>query len=397
MFFNLSTDKKTNFSSSYYFSNNFVLSTDLGWKESRGPHGKIVYKGYINGDLQGFLRDLDPTSVDMPAGSFTAIMEENDNIFIKHDNNRSYPIYSNNKKCELTNLRSHDNDTNKLWYDHLLQVNTTKKMIKVSLQERDNTIDHNYVSLENTCDKIFNMLNTEIQQFSLYNKDPIKIVPTCGIDNTLVMGLLRYNKIPFEVIDYEYKKWSYFFKKNRRSLINTHGELFLTDGFTWGDQPVIVANGYHADQYFLRDYIPLYLVCKQHDLDLDSIAEKYQASYTYKNHVEQRNDYQNRLSSIIEECDRDTNLYEKVYEILNGTYLLWHLEETTYWSPFKNSSITKHILSMPIEHIVDNAFNVTIQKRLLEKAWPEFSQVVTEEKNVFSKDTFVKALKILRK
>ena len=396
MFFNLSTNKKDNFSASYYFANSFILSTDLGWKELTGPHGKIVYKGYINGDLQKFLYNLDPTSVDMPVGSFTAIMEHKHNIFIKHDNNRAYPIYSNNEKCDLTNLKSADEYPNTSWYDHLLHIDTKTKTINMVLQTKDDPINYKYVSMEDTCEKIFNLLNDEIRQFSTYNKHPIKIVPTCGIDNTLVMGLLRYNKIPFEIVDYEYKKWSYFFKKNRRSLINTHGELFLTDGFTWADQPVILANGYHADQYFLRDYIPLYLICKQHKLDLDSIAEKYQRSYTYKNHVEQRTDYRDKLNSIIEEYNHNENLYEKVYEILNGTYLLWHIEETLYWSPFKNLSITKHILSMPMEEIIDNAFNVTIQKKLLEKAWPEFSQVVTKEKNVFSKDTFVKAAKILK-
>ena len=213
MFFNLSTNKKDNFSASYYFANSFILSTDLGWKELTGPYGKIVYKGYINGDLQKFLYNLNPTSVDMPVGSFTAIMEHKHNIFIKHDNNRAYPIYSNNEKCDLTNLKSADEYPNTSWYDHLLHIDTKTKTINMVLQTKDDPINYKYVSMEDTCEKIFNLLNDEIRQFSTYNKHPIKIVLTCGIDNTLVMGLLRYNKIPFEIVDYEYKKWSYFFKK----------------------------------------------------------------------------------------------------------------------------------------------------------------------------------------
>ena len=201
MYFELSHSHNTNFPDSYKIKN-FCLSTDLGWSEIQGVFGKVIYKGYAYTDLTAFLSTHDPESQDLPRGSFTAIMEKGDRIYVVNDVSRQYPIFIDRNSHVITNLTKFDETK---YPDVSISINTVDNKIA----EVYNPIEFSPSSdqsLEQTSMNILEMLNKDINFFNRHYTSPIKVIPTGGFDSTLLIALLKHNNIEFEVIDYEYKK-----------------------------------------------------------------------------------------------------------------------------------------------------------------------------------------------
>ena len=160
MYFELAKNKNLDYTK-FYSLKNYVLSTDLGWKEIQGIHGKIIYKGYADVDLEEFLKNCYPPNNDMPHGSFTAIMETAKTIYIKHDRNRCYPIFIDDNRTKCTNLKRHKTI---IWPDTYVFIDCETDIIKTKYIENEfqKTED---VSLDKTCDNIFDLLNKNITHF----------------------------------------------------------------------------------------------------------------------------------------------------------------------------------------------------------------------------------------
>ena len=67
--------------------------------------------------------------------------------------------------------------------------------------------------------------------------------------------------------------------------------------------------------------------------------------------------------------------------MLASSYFVWHLDHTIYYTPFKNLKIPNIILDLPIDAIIDNAFNCTIQKKLLQNNDDKLLSIVYKKKN----------------
>ena len=385
MFFKISKNNQETYVDNHKLKNNFVLSTDSHWSTLQGKHGTIYFKGYAEVDLTKFLKTYDPTSTELPKGSFTAICESGNKIYIRHDCLRGYPIYYDKDKCEVSSLKEYDNIA---WSDNWLEINTELSLINVQHQAV-RFEKQNFVSVKQTSEKIFDILNNEVKTFTKNFDIPIKIVPTGGVDTTLLIGLLKYNNVKHEIIDYEYKKWTYFNKANRELIIQTHGKKYMKIAHTWGDELNVLANGFFADQYFLRDYLPIFLYAKHHNINIDKIADdKFKNSYAYINFIDQKQTYAENVEQELGTFTKYIDINQKMMDIILGTYLLCHIDNTIYWSPFKNNSITNHILSMPFDDVIENAFDITIQKNILGMIDPKLSKIVSDQKNIIDKDSW---------
>ena len=342
MYFQISQDRNYNFPE-FYKINKFSLSTDMGWTEIQGSFGKIIYKGYAYIDLEQFLKTYDPETVHNYHGSFTAIMEKNNKIYIIHDTSREYPIFIDKKITTITNLQR-SNDTQ--YPDVSIHLDCDSNEICESHHEFKFSKGTD-VNLNDTADTILNLINNDIQSFNNRYKNPIKVVPTGGIDSTLLIAVLKYNNVDFEVIDYEYKKWTYFYKKNRNTVTNNINEgVFINVGHTWGEVPTTLANGWHADQQFFRCYLPLAVFCKYKSIDFISQLEKNKNTYSYQFLKKEIVDRQSQLSKVLDRISNTDLAYKRIFEIIRASFQPWSFEKTIYWSPFKNLEITKNVLQM---------------------------------------------------
>jgi hypothetical protein len=391
MYFELSKNKNLDYSK-FYQIKNYILSTDLGWKEIQGLHGKIIYKGYADVNLENFLKNCYPANNEMPNGSFTAIMETASTIYIKHDRSRSYPIFIDDDRSKCTNLTRHKTI---IWPDTYVFIDCDSDIIKTKYVENEFEKKQD-VSFNETCDSILSLLNKNINHFASNHNMPIKVVPTGGVDSTLLIGLLKHNNLDFEIINYEHKDWTYFYKKNRLAVSENIGNmLFIKIGHTWGTKPTVLANGWHGDQHFFRDYLPLAVLCKAKNIDLPGQAQKYKGAYAHQFILDEMNDRQEQHEQITKNIIDVSSAYKKIFEIIIASFQCWHFEETIYWSPFKNIEITKSILQMSDKDIIDNAFMASVQKKLIEKVDPNLLDVITNQKNFFDQKTFDKFTSIL--
>tara|TARA_Y100001938_G_scaffold93062_1_gene127566 strand:- start:7442 stop:8626 length:1185 start_codon:yes stop_codon:yes gene_type:complete len=375
MYFELSRQSNIDFPIQFKVGN-LVLSTDLGWKETAGEHGKIIYKGYAYQDLSSFLTTHDPSTLETIHGSFTAIMQKGNHVHVVTDNTREFPIYFDRDKIIVTNLTKH-NET--AWPDTHLQIDCENKIVRTRYNEMmfDLGSKKDLVTTTNT---VLDILNNSVKSYIDRYKDPIRIVPTGGLDSTLMIGLLKKNNANFEVIDYEYKKWTYFRWKNGEKIKKENGP-WTRYGHTWGATPVTLAHGWMGDQYFFRDYLPLAVLCKIKNINLKEEFKRFEGSYCFE-HL--REDMENRESSWLEitkEIVDEKSAYKKIFEIIRGSFLWWTFEKTTYWSPFKDLEILKHVLHLSEEDLLQNAFRGTIQSKMLEIVDPNLLDCITEKKN----------------
>lgn len=391
MYFEIAKKFNINFPK-FYKIKNFCVSTDLGWKQMNGRYGDIIYKGYAYEDLEAFLRNHDPSTLLTPRGSFTAIMSKDDKVYIVSDNSRQYPIFVNPKDTILTNLTKHDTV---VYADVSLCIDCgsgeVQKHYHKTLFEKQ--VD---VSLTDTSSMILQTLNSDISYFKNTYKNPIKVIPTGGIDSTLLIALLKHNNVDFEVIDYEYKKWTYFYKKNRKEVDeNIPSRMFMKVGHSWGEQPTTLANGWHADQHFFRLYLPFIVFCKMKSLDFKETLEANKDSYSYdklKHKIGER--MQDSLSVIDGIVDLESG-YNKIFEIIRASFQPWTFEQTLYWSPYKNIEITKHILQMNDDDVIKNTMEASVQRHILEQIDPNLLDVITPTKNEFDKTVYDKFTKTL--
>ena len=326
----------------------------------------------------------DPVKDDMPNGSFTAIFDFGDKIYVVSDRHRNIPFFYDTETSTLSSL---DHGLPKIAKgDSFVEIDTGSCTI-IEKSKENKFLLRPYRSVNDTAEKILEIITQGIDHLKkIAGASPIKIVATGGYDSTMLIGMLRYNQIKFDTVDYEYKKWTYFNKANKSSL-----ELLYPTNYkkmhTWGDKKTIVATGHHADQYFVREYSMLRLLCDANNKDLDKIIEQNKNAYSYEFLIDGK-------GSV---SKHNTDLYRELYDICLGKYHVNHLDNTLYWMPFKNREITNNILSMPIEEIVRNGIECTIQKNIINLIDPELNKLVTGKKNFIDMNGWNKITKIQSK
>ncbi len=375
MYFELAQQSNIDFPK-HFEVNNFVLSTDLGWSQIKGKYGTIVYKGYAYQDLPKFLSTLDPENFETMHGSYTAIVQKGNTVYILTDDTREFPIYFDRKKLLVTNLTK---QVETAWPDTYLHIDCDTKEIGSHYKAVD-FLPGVQVDMNSATHKTLKILNRSVSNYVSQCKDPIRIVPTGGLDSTLMIALLKQNNANFEVIDYEYKKWTYFRWKNGEKIKKENGP-WTRYGHTWGDKPVTLAHGWMGDQYFFRDYLPLAVLCKSKNIDLKQEFKRFEGSYCYEHLCEDMKQRESTWQEITKEIVDQKSSYKKIFEIIRGSFLWWTFEKTTYWSPYKDLEILKHVLHLSEEDLLQNAFHGTIQTKMLEIVDPNLLDCITEKKN----------------
>ena len=158
-----------------------------------------------------------------------------------------------------------------------------------------------------------------------------------------------------------------------------------------------LANGWHADQQFFRCYLPLAVFCKAKSINLYDQLEKYKEAYSYQFLHNEISERQAQLSATLNGITDSQSAYKRMFEIIRASFQPWNFEKTLYWSPFKNLNITKNVLQMCDADILDNSFDASLQKMILNKIDPNLLDVITPKKNEFDKSVYDKFTKTLLK
>jgi hypothetical protein len=391
MFFELSKKNNKNFSYNYAISSNFFLNLDDGWSITNIEKYKIYFKGYCeNYNELELCKKICQKSSEQFLGNFTAILESEDEITIINDNFRSYPIFFDKKENIVTNLFL---EGEKVDYKHCFNFNKKNELFTF----KKNKIDYNILekqSLEQVINKIDVILENNIKYFIDNNKKPLKIFLTGGIDSLLIYSYVKKFTKNFEIIGYEYRKWTKFSRDNWGQIIKTSNEY--TTSHSWGDSPTTVISGHYGDQFFMRELLTFLLYLRSHNKNFDIESKIFQKSYSYNwfmKEIEKTKTILKDKKYQIISLDKKKTI-EYCIDISNHINFIWHIDNTMYYTPLKNLEIIKLILSLPIDYIIKNAFECTIQRSLLERNDKDLVKLLLfDEKNHGSYKKIIQYLK----
>ena len=377
MFFQISKSKNEKFPNCIRLNHKFCVNLDNDWQIIKDKNNLIIFKGLID------CEDLTLESIkNEKKGSYTAIVDDGDNIYVLHDQLRAYPLFYNTEKTIITNLYQEDiydrdrYELKKIYSDNTLRINKDGKIIINHIKTPYNIPDKKY-QLNEAVEKINNILNNSISTFCKKNNRPIKINLTGGFDSLLIYSVLKKKNIDFEILDFEYKEWDYFYMNNTSNILKT--QPLFSRASMWKNESNVIATGYHGDQIFIREVWLLILFCRLNDIQYNDIKNNFKTSYMYENFI--KNEQSN--IPLIKDCyaiDKK-KIIGKMFSFVRAADFMWHIDKTYYWSPLKDLEIMKIILNLNTNDVIDNAFNCTIQRKLLEINYPEVLDLVSEKKN----------------
>lgn len=376
MFFRIDKHTTDRFAHHYSLPNGFVLGVDEGWQSMYMPKGVVYYKGYSSDrkDMQQIVRELchDPTP--RHRGNFCVIVCNTDSIILSHDRDRSFPLWHDDGV--ITNLEP---------LPHHIWANSY-----VVLEQGINTrkIPRDTVTLPNSYQLVLERLHRIIcetyENFLTHNTRPLKIFISGGIDTTMCYSYLKKFTKRFEVVDYEYKKFTHFYRKNWHHRLQSFWAYRQIH--SWGEQPVALVTGGCGDEYFMRGPSTADLYLRGvHDTCVNDLLEGNKESYMYDYLTREKNQrefrkhldlpYFNELSKDKEK----TILY--VMSNLANDHQHWHIDNTLTFTPWKNTEIPRLVMSLPLDHYKKQLLDAQINKDLIIMNNPDDLSLLSKFKN----------------
>ena len=373
MFFEISKIKNQNYPNNYELKNGIIFNCDLGWQRIEYKNHIIFFKGYILDRLKDeeFYESIinDPTP--KFNGNFFSIIA-GETITITNDNNRGSPLqYVQNEK--ITNL---EKDLTPVWSDKYLTVDPALTVTENYFSPYTASYENiDYDSALNQVDKI---LCDSFESFLSKNNKPLKVFLTGGIDTLTLYSYLKKFTKNFEIVDYEYKKFTHFYIKNWSTKIKNFWAYKQIH--SWGDIPAVLLTGGCGDEYLLRGPPTLSVLLEHHQIDLFKLFEnnKNCYHYAYFNREKNKKEFQNKKEKNI---TSKKTMIDYVLNSLINDHQYWHIDETICFTPFKNIAIPNIILNLSKEHIIDQALDARFNKDLIIKNNPNDLVLLSKYKN----------------
>ena len=342
MFFALATQQDPRFPNHQELLPGLWLSHDDGWHQF--PH--VVAKGYAND------RTLLEAAYSSARGNYCAFVRRADQVTIQHDQDRGFPLWASDT-C-ITNLEPSGEP---VWADCTITVDAS---MTITREWRTQTLTHTGLSDADIVDQVHARLLATFDSFLRHNTLPIKMFVTGGVDTTLAWAYLDHFTRDYEIVDYEYIKFTPFWKRNRESLRRFWG---YTQIHLW-DEPCVMISGAMGDENFLRGPNTAEMMLRAHGTSLEQ--ELTPADYHYK-HFRKYIDAGLDVGTV----DRDiAKVREKVMQINSNDHQHWHLDNTLHFTPFKDSRLLSLILHSSRDQLIAQARDATINRRLIERLDP---------------------------
>ena len=365
MFFSINTLDNDNRFPNNYIHNGFYISIDEGWKYKYLSDTVIFYKGYCDTDnleniILEFLTDKTPRF----SGNFCIIVVEPNSVTVTHDLNRSFPLFVYQKNT-ITNLPYSNLEMQRVFGDRYLSLT------------RDLIVEHyfnwNLINVESTItldtflEKTINILKNKTT--SLTDKNNIKIFLTGGVDTMLCYALLEkfLGDKNFELISYEHIDYDNFLYTN---MSNINSSFWGYSQIHHWKEPTILASGAFGDEYFMRGPSTAALWAAWHNVDMLHLLETKASGYHTDYFLRDKNkkifrEYWNERYSIREQYSSKSDLNEQILNMLNNDHQQWHLGNTLTWTPLKEPAITKMILELPKNDIIDQLLYAKLNFELI--------------------------------
>ncbi len=387
MFFSINTqDNDSRFPINHNHSG-FYIGLDAGWKYKHVNSTMIFYKGYCDTDsleniILEFLTDKTPKF----SGNFCIIIVEPKSVTVTHDLSRSFPLFTCQKNT-ITNLPYNNAEMQRVYSDRylsLFQDSIIEHYFGWNVTDVDST-----VTVDTFLEKTLDILKNKTT--NLAHNTNIKMFLTGGVDTMLCYSLLEkfLGDKNFELISYEHIDYDNFLYTNMLDIVSRF----------WGyrqihhwKEPTVLVSGAFGDEYFMRGPSTAALWAAWHDVDILNLLETKAPGYHTEYFLRDKNkkifqQYWNERYSIREQYLSENDLTEQILNMLNNDHQQWHLGNTLTWTPLKEPAITKMILKLPKNDIIDQLLYAKLNFDLISLLNTNLLDYISSSKN---KNTFEK-------
>ena len=373
MFFEISKIKNQNYPNNYELKNGIIFNCDLGWQRIEYKHYIIFFKGYILDNLKDeeFYESIvnDPTP--KFKGNFFSIITE-DTITITNDNNRGSPLqYVQNEK--ITNL---EQDLTPAWSNKYLTVDPLLTVTENRFSPYTSSYEN--IDYDSALDQVDKILCDSFETFLSKNNKPIKVFLSGGIDTLTLYSYIKKFTKNFELVDYEYKKFTHFYCKNWDTKIRKYWGY--NQIHSWGDVPTVLLTGGCGDEFFLRGPSTLAVLAEHHQIDTFALLEKNTDCYHRHYLLLEKNSKYFKNKKTFDTSSKK-NTIDYILNNLINDHQHWHIDETICFTPFKNISIPSIILNLPKQNIIEQLLNAQFNKDLIIRNNPDDLRLLSTSKN----------------
>ena len=358
MFFEISKIKNQNYTNNYQLKNNIIFNCDLGWQRIEYKHYVIFFKGYILDNLKDeeFYESIVTDPTPKFQGNFFCIIAD-ETITVTNDKNRGSPLqYVQNQK--ITNL---EQDLTPAWSDKYLTIDPLLTVTEHHFSPY--TSFYETIDYDSALDQVDKILCDSFETFLSKNNKPIKVFLSGGIDTLTMYSYIKKFTKNFELVDYEYKKFTHFYRKNWDTKIRKYWGY--NQIHSWGDVPAVLLTGGCGDEFFLRGPCTLAILAEHHQIDTFALLEQHTDCYHRHYLLLEKNSKYFRNTNPDVDTSSKKNTIDHILNNLINDHQHWHIDETICFTPFKNIAIPGIILNLPKQNIIEQLLNAQFNKDLI--------------------------------
>ena len=360
MFFKLSKRKDTRFPEHSRLGDWWV-SHDAGWNATE----QTVRKGYRFDSLQH--------------GNH-ASFELNENcISLKHDEERSFPLWWDSTTASLTNMPS---TAMRIWADEQIEIRNLK--CEIAKVNHVQTVEPGTVTVDQAAEQI---IDRTVHRFDLINSEfscPKRLFLTGGMDTATLLALSTWSE-PFESVDYEHFEYDWFTNNNLpiiQSINDNWGYLQIHHWRT----PTVLATGGCGDEFFMRGPGALAKYFAWHDIDFVELLQS-RAGYHVEYYLKDKNqkvfyNYYDQRRSLRKSLPTYPHLVNEIVNNNLNDHQHWHLGNTLTFTPFKDIEITRIVLRLSLEDMIEHAIDAVVNRRIIQRIKPSILDCVSTSKNI---------------
>lgn len=355
----------------HYRHNDLYINLDHGWATTYDNHKNILfYKGYIdNGDIKDRILDIANQEEPKLTGNFCLIKCFDQGVTVKTDRYRSFPIWY--VDSSITNLSNHGNS---IHTDSFVMITNNFEKIESKFKLFENKKIQKNLSFHDCVEKINLILLEKLTNFFKYNKLPIHVFLSGGIDTTTLYSYILKLKIPHVLINYLHTDLDYFYLKNHHTLSNFWGFRQI---HYWA-KPCLLLSGAPGDEFTIRSPTTANMILRYYNTSIGEHLDNFKDSLHYEYFLRYLKlfESQNNLNFVSLE-----HVVDECMDIILNDYQHWHLGHTLCYTPFRDIDIFTTIASLDKENLLGQIFHSTVQKELIKKNAPHLLNCLSNSKN----------------
>jgi hypothetical protein len=302
-----------------------------------------------------------------------SITWNNDRIDFSHDATRCFPLWWDKDTKTLSNFLG---TGERVWADQKIAI-VDGKLITTAV-DVVGPIDTTILTMDQAVDAISVRLIQKVQAL----KQPSKLFVTGGVDTLTLLALAKHVDLPCEILDYEHFEYDQFTNQN---IADLKTQYWAYNQIHHWRAPTTLISGAYGDEFLFRGPHNIALWAAWNDIDLVRLlktATGYHVGYFRKPENEiifQQAFY--RRATIKSMYPAYSDLVRKIIDINANDFQHCHLGNTITWTPFKDPELTKIVLRLNQQDLLNHVLDATVNRQIISQLYPAALKLLSTTKN----------------